>query len=61
MDRMLGELGAERIYDIGEGDELCGQEESFRTWAKDVFKVCSRSVNTEVHYQALVQNYCNLL
>lgn len=22
-----------------EGDELCGQEEAFRTWAKKVFKV----------------------
>lgn len=24
---------------MGEGDELCGQEESFKMWAKDVFKV----------------------
>ena len=42
MDTMLGEMGAERIFQIGEGDELAGQEESFKTWAKNVFSVrCS--------------------
>ncbi|XP_050408838.1 nitric oxide synthase, brain [Patella vulgata] len=38
MDKMLSELGSERIYKMGEGDELCGQEESFRNWAQEVFK-----------------------
>ncbi|ESO82408.1 hypothetical protein LOTGIDRAFT_197993 [Lottia gigantea] len=38
MDKMMSELGSERIYDMGEGDELCGQEESFRNWAQEVFK-----------------------
>lgn len=38
IDIRLDELGAERILDIAEGDELCGQEESFRTWAKKVFR-----------------------
>lgn len=28
---------------MGEGDELCGQEESFRTWAKKVFKVALKA------------------
>ncbi|CAG2253267.1 NOS1 [Mytilus edulis] len=32
-------LGATRIYSIGEGDELCGQEEAFKTWAKRVYQV----------------------
>ncbi|XP_029769702.1 nitric oxide synthase, brain [Terrapene carolina triunguis] len=38
VDTLLEELGGERILRMGEGDELCGQEESFRTWAKKVFK-----------------------
>ncbi|XP_071093891.1 nitric oxide synthase-like isoform X1 [Haliotis cracherodii] len=38
VDTVLRELGGEKIYDIGEGDELCGQEESFRNWAQGVFK-----------------------
>ncbi|KAH9512565.1 hypothetical protein Btru_038802, partial [Bulinus truncatus] len=38
IDRMLNELGAERIFPIGAGDELCGQEQSFRIWAEGVFK-----------------------
>ncbi len=39
IDSLLNSLGAERIYDIGLGDELCGQEDSFNTWASDAFKV----------------------
>lgn len=38
MDKILGELGAECIHPTVEGDELCGQEESFRNWAEEVFK-----------------------
>uniref|UniRef100_A0A670KIF4 Nitric oxide synthase n=1 Tax=Podarcis muralis TaxID=64176 RepID=A0A670KIF4_PODMU len=41
VDTRLEELGGERILPMGEGDELCGQEESFRTWAMDVFKVAT--------------------
>lgn len=39
VDTLFEELGGERILRMGEGDELCGQEEAFRTWAKKVFKV----------------------
>jgi hypothetical protein len=39
MDRLLGELGAEQIHERGEGDELCGQDQSFNDWAHAVFKV----------------------
>uniref|UniRef100_A0A3P8XJ45 Nitric oxide synthase n=1 Tax=Esox lucius TaxID=8010 RepID=A0A3P8XJ45_ESOLU len=39
VDTLFEELGGERILRMGEGDELCGQEESFRNWAKKVFKV----------------------
>ena len=39
VDRLMTDLGAERINELGTGDELCGQEQSFQTWAKAVFKV----------------------
>jgi nitric-oxide synthase, brain len=39
LDCCLAESGAERIHCIGLGDELCGQEESFRKWSISVFKV----------------------
>uniref|UniRef100_A0A8C5W8L8 Nitric oxide synthase n=1 Tax=Leptobrachium leishanense TaxID=445787 RepID=A0A8C5W8L8_9ANUR len=38
VDTRLEELGGERIKEMGEGDELCGQEDAFRIWAKAVFK-----------------------
>lgn len=40
VDNILGELGAERLIKIAYGDEMCGQENSFREWAPEVFKVC---------------------
>uniref|UniRef100_A0A8C5X7E0 Nitric oxide synthase 3 n=1 Tax=Malurus cyaneus samueli TaxID=2593467 RepID=A0A8C5X7E0_9PASS len=39
VDTRLEELGGERVLPLGEGDELCAQEESFRTWARQVFQV----------------------
>ena len=39
VDRLFEELGGERIHPLGEGDELCGQDDSFNEWAKQVFKV----------------------
>ncbi|XP_039248117.2 nitric oxide synthase 1-like isoform X2 [Styela clava] len=39
IDTLLGELSGDRLLEIGEGDELCGQEESFRNWAKKVFQI----------------------
>ncbi|KAK3576127.1 hypothetical protein CHS0354_043096 [Potamilus streckersoni] len=38
LDTILLNLGAEKISKMGEGDELCGQEESFKIWAHNVFK-----------------------
>uniref|UniRef100_A0A8C4UXY8 Nitric oxide synthase n=1 Tax=Falco tinnunculus TaxID=100819 RepID=A0A8C4UXY8_FALTI len=38
VDTRLEELGGERVLPMGEGDELCAQEESFRTWARLVFQ-----------------------
>lgn len=39
LDKIIRELGGEPVVSMGEGDELCGQEESFKVWAKDAFKV----------------------
>ncbi|KAL9981801.1 hypothetical protein ACROYT_G010554 [Oculina patagonica] len=50
VDDHLRELGGQSILTIGEGDELNGQDESFREWAKNVFKAACDSfgVNDEV-------------
>lgn len=42
-------LGGEEIFPIGEGDELCGQEDSFMSWAKDVFKVFNLNFFVFIH------------
>ncbi|XP_013101350.2 nitric oxide synthase [Stomoxys calcitrans] len=39
IDNVLGELGGERLLKVTYGDEMCGQEQSFRKWAPEVFKV----------------------
>ena len=53
MDDHLRELGAQTILPMGEGDELSGQDESFRRWTKDVFKVkVLNSVNTHLDTSA---------
>ena len=53
MDDHLREFGAQTILPMGEGDELSGQDESFRGWAKDVFKVTVlNSVNTHIDTSA---------
>lgn len=39
IDQKLAQLGASQLIPIGEGDELNGQEEAFRTWAVSAFKV----------------------
>lgn len=40
VDQLISNLGGERINPMGEGDELGGQEDAFRRWATEVFKVC---------------------
>lgn len=39
VDTRLEELGGERLLPLGQGDELCGQEEAFRGWAQAAFQV----------------------
>ncbi|OXB79096.1 UNVERIFIED_CONTAM: hypothetical protein H355_005972 [Colinus virginianus] len=38
IDQKLSQLGASQLTPVGEGDELSGQEEAFRTWAVTAFK-----------------------
>ncbi|KAG5898095.1 hypothetical protein JTB14_027452 [Gonioctena quinquepunctata] len=39
VDKLLGELGGERLLKMASGDELSGQEQAFRKWAPQIFKV----------------------
>ncbi|CAH0554483.1 unnamed protein product [Brassicogethes aeneus] len=39
VDNLLGELGGERLIKLATGDEMCGQEQAFRKWAPQIFKV----------------------
>ncbi len=39
LDSLLNSLGAERVFNVGLGDELCEQEASFNSWVSGVFKV----------------------
>lgn len=41
VDNLLGELGGERLLKMASGDEMCGQEQAFRKWAPQIFKVPS--------------------
>ncbi|NXW68045.1 NOS2 protein, partial [Hirundo rustica] len=38
IDQKLAQLGASQLAPVGEGDELNGQEEAFRSWAVSAFK-----------------------
>lgn len=38
-DTIMSNLGAERLYEKGIGDELHEQEESFQKWATEAYKV----------------------
>lgn len=39
VDTILEELGGERLVPLTMGDEICGQEQEFRRWAPEVFKL----------------------
>lgn len=39
IDSILEELGGERLMPITTGDEICGQEQEFRRWAPEAFKL----------------------
>lgn len=39
VDKLLDDLGGERIHELTTGDEMCGQDQAFRKWASSVFNV----------------------
>ncbi|XP_053625509.1 nitric oxide synthase-like [Plodia interpunctella] len=39
MDKILADLGGERILELACGDEMYGQEQQFRAWSSNVFHV----------------------
>lgn len=39
VDSVLGELGGERLLKVAYGDEMCGQEQAFRKWAPEMFRL----------------------
>lgn len=39
VDKILGDLGGERILEISCGDEMFGQEQEFRSWSSNIFQV----------------------
>ncbi|XP_067654893.1 nitric oxide synthase, inducible-like [Haliotis asinina] len=47
LDSLLGDLGGQKILETGEGDELSGQEQSFKTWAHHAFKASLREFRVE--------------
>ncbi|CAG4908085.1 unnamed protein product [Colias eurytheme] len=39
VDRVLEDLGGERLLEVNCGDEMYGQEQQFRTWSSNIFQV----------------------
>lgn len=61
VDNVLGELGGERLTKVAYGDEMCGQEQAFRKWAPEVFKVISaiyEELNISFYIVNIVQIAC---
>ena len=48
VDNLLGELGGERLLKLTCGDELNGQDLTFRSWATEVFKIGRASCRERV-------------
>eukprot|EP00073_Rattus_norvegicus_P050903 XP_017453287.1 PREDICTED: nitric oxide synthase, inducible-like [Rattus norvegicus] len=54
IDQKLSHLGASQLAPTGEGDELSGQEDAFRSWAVQTFRVSS----SQTGRSALMPNLC---
>ncbi|KAI5719913.1 hypothetical protein M8J76_016573 [Diaphorina citri] len=52
VDTMLGELGGERLLKLRAGDEMCGQEQAFRSWAPEVFNVSKGPSSSDFRFWA---------
>ncbi|EDV20662.1 uncharacterized protein TRIADDRAFT_31504 [Trichoplax adhaerens] len=49
IDASLHKMGAERICPLGEGDELCGQEESFKIWADNALRTACNTFSIDLN------------
>ncbi|KAL0893659.1 hypothetical protein ABMA27_013817 [Loxostege sticticalis] len=43
VDKILGDLGGERLLEVACGDEMYGQEQQFRSWSSNIFQVACES------------------
>lgn len=59
VDNVLGELGGERLTKVSYGDEMCGQEQAFRKWAPEVFKVVQ--VHGNIYDTVYISSYLDCL
>ncbi|XP_055982486.1 nitric oxide synthase, inducible [Sorex fumeus] len=62
LDQKLSLLGASQLSPTGEGDELSGQEEAFRSWAVQTFKAACESfqVRGKQHIEIPKRYSCNV-
>nr|XP_004399692.2 PREDICTED: nitric oxide synthase, inducible [Odobenus rosmarus divergens] len=62
IDQKLSHLGASQLAPTGEGDELSGQEEAFRSWAVQTFKAACEmfDVRGKHHIQIPKLYTCNV-
>lgn len=49
IDSLFSSLGGERIAAVTTGDELNGQEQAFKSWAPEFFKVSFYTIETLLH------------
>jgi sulfite reductase alpha subunit-like flavoprotein len=54
IDDLLGSLGGERLASFICGDELIGQEQTFKSWAQQVFHV---RIHSNCHFPVIPRSY----
>ena len=48
VDGLLGDLGGQRLMEVACGDELDGQEQSFKSWSQQIFQVIAAESNYQI-------------
>ncbi|XP_047145404.1 nitric oxide synthase 1 isoform X3 [Hydra vulgaris] len=51
INSLLKTLGGEEIYPFVEGDELCGQEDAFKSWSQGCFKAACEQFSVKIGNQ----------
>ena len=59
INKLFGDLGGDQIFPLGEGDELCGQAETFRHWAMKCYEVSFN--NIIIHCEVNALSYSQLV